>query len=50
MMKGITVHSNEQLIRQKLYQMIAGYSEDDAADQSRGTKEYANPSNTDKDH
>lgn len=26
-------HSNEQLLRQKLYQMIAGYAEDDAADQ-----------------
>ncbi|QDI91889.1 IS1380 family transposase [Salicibibacter halophilus] len=26
-------HSNEQLLRQKLYQMIAGYDEDDAADQ-----------------
>src|SRR5690625_6789872 len=26
------VHSNEQLLRQKMYQMIAGYSEDDAAD------------------
>src|SRR5690625_6676458 len=27
------VHSNEPLLRQKMYQMIAGYSEDDAADQ-----------------
>jgi len=27
------IHSNENLLRQKLYQMIAGYSEDDAADQ-----------------
>jgi hypothetical protein len=27
------VHSNENLLRQKIYQMIAGYSEDDAADQ-----------------
>ncbi len=27
------VHSNEQLLRQKMYQMIAGYDEDDAADQ-----------------
>ncbi|TCP16385.1 DDE family transposase [Scopulibacillus darangshiensis] len=27
------VHSNEQLLRQKIYQIIAGYSEDDAADQ-----------------
>ena len=26
-------HSNENLLRQKIYQMIAGYSEDDAADQ-----------------
>lgn len=26
-------HSNETLLRQKIYQMIAGYSEDDAADQ-----------------
>ena len=26
------VHSNENLFRQKIYQMIAGYSEDDAAD------------------
>ena|SRR5690625_4846697 len=24
------VHSNENLLRQKIYQMIAGYSEDDA--------------------
>lgn len=27
------VHSNENLLRQKIYQMIAGYTEDDAADQ-----------------
>jgi hypothetical protein len=27
------LHSNEDLLRQKLYQIIAGYSEDDAADQ-----------------
>lgn len=27
------VHSNENLLRQKIYQMIAGYSKDDAADQ-----------------
>lgn len=27
------VHSNENLLRQKIYQMIAGYPEDDAADQ-----------------
>ncbi|WP_373893951.1 IS1380 family transposase [Virgibacillus sp. CBA3643] len=27
------VHSNEQLLRQKIYQIIAGYSEDAAADQ-----------------
>jgi hypothetical protein len=27
------LHSNENLLRQKIYQMIAGYSEDDAADQ-----------------
>ncbi|QDI90511.1 IS1380 family transposase [Salicibibacter halophilus] len=27
------LHSNEQLLRQKLYQIIAGYDEDDAADQ-----------------
>lgn len=27
------VHSNEQLLRQKIYQIIAGYPEDDAADQ-----------------
>jgi hypothetical protein len=26
-------HSNENLLRQKIYQMIGGYSEDDAADQ-----------------
>src|SRR5690625_4927678 len=26
------VHSNENLLRQKIYQIIAGYSEDDAAD------------------
>lgn len=26
-------HSNEHLLRQKIYQIIAGYSEDDAADQ-----------------
>lgn len=26
------VHSNEQLLRQKIYQIIAGYSEDDVAD------------------
>lgn len=26
-------HSNENMLRQKIYQMIAGYSEDDAADQ-----------------
>ncbi|QQK74825.1 IS1380 family transposase [Salicibibacter cibarius] len=25
-------HSNEQMLRQKIYQMIAGYAEDDAAD------------------
>lgn len=27
------LHSNENLLRQKIYQIIAGYSEDDAADQ-----------------
>lgn len=27
------VHSNENLLRQKIYQIIAGYFEDDAADQ-----------------
>ena len=27
------IHSNENLLRQKIYQLIAGYSEDDAADQ-----------------
>src|SRR5699024_218911 len=27
------VHSNGQLLRQKIYQIIAGYPEDDAADQ-----------------
>src|SRR5690625_4379990 len=27
------MHSNEQLLRQKIYQIIAGYPEDDAADQ-----------------
>ena len=27
------LHSNENLLRQKIYQLIAGYSEDDAADQ-----------------
>lgn len=27
------LHSNENLLRQKIYQMIAGYAEDDAADQ-----------------
>ncbi|QQK79230.1 IS1380 family transposase [Salicibibacter cibi] len=27
------VHANEALLRQKVYQMIAGYAEDDAADQ-----------------
>lgn len=27
------IHSNENLLRQNIYQMIAGYSEDDAADQ-----------------
>lgn len=27
------VHSNENLIRQRIYQIIAGYFEDDAADQ-----------------
>ena len=27
------LHSNKNLLRQKIYQMIAGYSEDDAADQ-----------------
>src|SRR5690625_288223 len=27
------LHSNENLIRQNIYQMIAGYAEDDAADQ-----------------
>lgn len=27
------VHSNEKLLRQKIYQVIAGYFEDDAADQ-----------------
>lgn len=26
------LHSNENLLRQKMYQMIAGYPEDDAAD------------------
>lgn len=26
-------HSNENLLRQKIYQLIAGYAEDDAADQ-----------------
>lgn len=27
------VHSNDQLLRQKIYQIIAGYPEDDTADQ-----------------
>lgn len=27
------VHANEQLLRQKIYQIMAGYAEDDAADQ-----------------
>src|SRR5690625_307606 len=27
------VHSNENLLQQKIYQIIAGYAEDDAADQ-----------------
>src|SRR5690625_1068483 len=27
------VHSNENLLRQKLYQLIAGYAEDDCADE-----------------
>lgn len=27
------IHSNDNLLRQKIYQIIAGYSEDDAADQ-----------------
>ena len=27
------IHSNEQLLRQKIYQIIAGYAEDNAADQ-----------------
>ncbi|WP_035210353.1 transposase, partial [Mesobacillus boroniphilus] len=27
------VHSNENLLRQKIYQIIAGYTDDDAADQ-----------------
>ncbi|NEV23665.1 transposase, partial [Heyndrickxia coagulans] len=27
------LHSNENLLRQKVYQIIAGYAEDDAADQ-----------------
>lgn len=27
------IHSNEQLLCQKIYRMIAGYAEDDAADQ-----------------
>ncbi|GFZ80924.1 hypothetical protein GCM10010978_22480 [Compostibacillus humi] len=27
------VHSNENLLRQKIYQIIAGYAEDDSADQ-----------------
>ena len=27
------LHSNENLLRQKIYQLIAGYAEDDAADQ-----------------
>jgi hypothetical protein len=27
------IHSNENLLRQKIYQIIAGYSEDDTADQ-----------------
>lgn len=26
------IHENEQLLRQKIYQLIAGYHEDDAAD------------------
>ncbi|WP_019412362.1 IS1380 family transposase, partial [Paenisporosarcina sp. TG20] len=31
--RSFFTHSNENLLRQKMYQMIAGYSEDDAADQ-----------------
>ncbi|MFD2618759.1 IS1380 family transposase, partial [Terrilactibacillus laevilacticus] len=30
--RAYSVHSNENLLRQKLYQMIAGYAHDDAAD------------------
>lgn len=31
--RSYCIHSNEQLLRQKIYQLIAGYHEDDAADQ-----------------
>ena len=33
--RSFYIHSNELLIRQKIYQLIAGYHEDDAADQLR---------------
>ena len=29
--RSFCIHQNEQLLRQKIYQMIAGYHEDDAA-------------------
>ncbi|MCT6924883.1 IS1380 family transposase [Metasolibacillus sp.] len=31
--RSFCIHPNEQLLRQKIYQLIAGYHEDDAADQ-----------------
>lgn len=31
--RSFCIHQNEQLLRQKIYQLIAGYHEDDAADQ-----------------
>lgn len=31
--RAYCIHSNENLLRQKIYQIIAGYQEDDAADQ-----------------
>ena len=31
--RSYCIHSNEKLLRQKIYQMIAGYPEDDVADQ-----------------
>ena len=30
--RSFCIHQNEQLLRQKIYQLIAGYHEDDAAD------------------